>query len=637
MEKSAPGQSGNKLYSFAVKATDQSHKKLYRSIILVLLILEFLTLGFKATHEEKIIYEKYHSGLEVDTPVQFHAVSTEIPLYTQTEVQHTMKIRKVGSTTYKVTTYYAYLIVTDENGNQAVVVLSEGFNDLFDTRPFLTPQARQDEAISDLSAEAGDLRDEINGKDGKTFYGVISSNELDQQQVITSNDKKLQKILSLDTLSIYHDEVPETVTVEDSSNVFLRILILIALAAVVVFYLVMRAIIEREQEKVREREWKEKIQRLTRKNPPVEEKEHEQQETSRKQTNEDEVVLQLIEVLKRIKAEKQREAAEKTAQDDKQRKAAEKTVQKAEEPKPTPTAKETAQKEPVQPVPAVSPAPAVNRTPTSEDETEPEAVRILRDKICQKLCDKSWREYIGATGYYQLEMLQGEEQRYFENWPYASFELDLKTRKLWVDLFDGTNSFGYGREDYCEISAERFHEIAVECGMSPELQWFRTEEDWARLFDDHLQSVIDDTVASKRKKDAKEKEERRLSHGVELSNEYWTQTPGMWIESVRIQLMQRHGSSSISLTKKNGTYYLQGQALSSAESVWVERQVEAALGSHDGSTWSSLPGGDRISVTIRTRRWANVEMEYGTVPTKYYNLLSQLEKLYNYGSKDMRN
>ena len=319
MEKSAPGQSSNKLYSFAAKVTDQSHKKLYRSIILILAILEFLTFGFKATHEEKIIYEKYHYGLEVDTPVQFHAVSTEVPLYTQTEVQHTMKIRKVGSTTYNVTTYYAYLIVTDENGNQAVVVLSEAFNDLYDTRPFLTPQARQDEAISDLSAEAGDLRDEINGKDGKTFYGVISSNELNQQQVITSNDKKLQKILSLDTLSIYHDEVPETVTVENGSNVFLRILILIALAAVVVFYLVMRAIIEREQEKVREREWKERIQRLTQKNPPAEEKEHEQQETSRKQTNEDEVVLQLIEVLNLIKVEKSKPTpVDSSTQDDTQ-------------------------------------------------------------------------------------------------------------------------------------------------------------------------------------------------------------------------------------------------------------------------------------------------------------------------------
>ena len=311
MEKSAPGQSGNKLYNFAVKATDQSHKKLYRNIILVLLVLEFLATGLKATHEEKIIYEKYHSGLEVDTPVQFHAVSTEVPLYTQTEVQYTMKIRKRASTTYNVTTYYAYLIVTDENGNQAVVVLSEGFNDLIDTDPFLTPQAMQDEAISDLSAEAGDLRDEINGKDGKTFYGVISSNELNQQQVITSNDKKLQKILSLDTLSIYHDEVPETVTVEDSSNVFLRILILIALAAVVVFYLVMRAIIEREQEKVREREWKEKIQRLTQKNPPVEE----EAKKANTATND----------------------PKQLAQEDKQRKAAEKTAQKA----PTETAENT--------------------------------------------------------------------------------------------------------------------------------------------------------------------------------------------------------------------------------------------------------------------------------------------------------
>ena len=173
--------------------------------------------------------------------------------------------------------------------------------------------------------------------------------------------------------------------------------------------------------------------------------------------------------------------------------------------------------------------------------------------------------------------------------------------------------------------------------MSPELQWFRTEEDWARLFDDQLQSVIDDTIASKRKKDAKEKEERRLSHGVELSAEYWTQIPGMWIESVRILLMQRHGSSSISLTKKNGTYYLHGQALSSAEAVWVERQVEAALGSRDNSIWSSFVGGDRISVTIRTSRWTNVEIKYEAVPTKYYNLLSQLQKLQDYGSKDMRN
>ena len=296
------------------------------------------------------------------------------------------------------------------------------------------------------------------------------------------------------------------------------------------------------------------------------------------------------------------------------------------------------QKETVQPTSTDSPASVSNQTLTSEDETEPEAVRILRAKICQKLCNKSYREHGGGAGSYRLVLLQGEESwRYFHNWSYASFELSLKTGKLRVDLSDGANSFGYGREDHCAISAERFHEIAVECGMSPELQWFRTEEDWARLFDDQLQSVIDDTIASKRKKDAKEKEERRLSHGVELSAEYWTQTPGMWIESVRILLMQRHGSSSISLTKKNGTYYLHGQALSSAEAVWVERQVEAALGSRDNSIWSSFVGGDRISVTIRTSRWANVEIKYEAVPTKYYNLLSQLQKLQDYGSKDMRN
>ena len=294
------------------------------------------------------------------------------------------------------------------------------------------------------------------------------------------------------------------------------------------------------------------------------------------------------------------------------------------------------QKEPVQPAPAVSPASAPNQTPTSADETEPEAVRILRDKICSKLCNKLDIQYGCDPGSYQLELLEDEELRYFGYWPYASFELILKSGKLWVRLFTDSNALGYVHEAHRAISAERFHEIAVECGMSPELQWFRTEEDWARLFDDHLQSVINDTVKEEAKEKAKEKEERRLSYGVELSAEYWTQSPGMWIESIRMLLKQQYGKSGVSLTKKNGTYYLQGQALSSAESVWVERQVEAALGSHDGSTWSSLPGGDRISVTIQTSRWANVEMEYETVPTKYYNLLSQLEKLHNYGSKDMR-
>jgi hypothetical protein len=310
------------------------------------------------------------------------------------------------------------------------------------------------------------------------------------------------------------------------------------------------------------------------------------------------------------------------------------TVYSAMEAEKHPDAKATTQKEPVQPAHAVSPASASNQPAASADETEPEAVRILRDKICRELRDNSY--HFDATGPYRLELLQGEEQRYFGNWPYASIELNLKTGKLWVDLFTYPNAFGYAREEHCAISAERFHEIAVECGLSQELQWFRTEEDWARLFDDHLQSVIDDNVTSKRKKDAKEKEEMRLSHGVELSSEYWTQAPGMWIESIRMLLKQQYGKSGVSLTKKNGTYYLQGQALSSAEAVWVERQVEAALESHDGSTWSSFVGGDRMSVTIRTSRWANVEMKYGTVPTKYYNLLSQLERLHDYGSKDMR-
>lgn len=134
-----------------------------------------------------------------------------------------------------------------------------------------------------------------------------------------------------------------------------------------------------------------------------------------------------------------------------------------------------------------------------------------------------------------------------------------------------------------------------------------------------------------------------------ISADFADLSPNMDISEITIELDQRYGSDSIKVLNEGGKYkavyeveskmlpddkkykrYL--RELSSAESVWLEKQLATTINNPDNSTWQSLPGGDIMDVVIKQSR-ANDVCLRGIKPIKkYMHLQSNLEKLAEYGS-----
>ena len=80
-------------------------------------------------------------------------------------------------------------------------------------------------------------------------------------------------------------------------------------------------------------------------------------------------------------------------------------------------------------------------------------------------------------------------------WDFAEFKLDLQTGKLLANVSTYPNQFGASYEDVISLSASEFNRIAKQYNMSPELQAFKSDEDWNKLFDDSLKSAASSACA----------------------------------------------------------------------------------------------------------------------------------------------
>ena len=232
-----------KLYRIARLLTSKEFTLIFAVAILALLFTGVSTYGHyeRKTHEEPIAYEEYHSGMDSDEPVQFCAVSAEAVLYTKQE-------RKNAN----ITNYYAYIIMEDAKGDQVVTVMQKSSS--------LTTSAY--DTIVLLEYDVNSFVDEINDKEGTLYYGVISSNFLNGETVLTTppmiqnyNEKESAEIKSqikgLQTLKLYTGKVPQSTTVVDESE-FVRdggswlLLTAVVLLALYIVMCVARHILEKQ-------------------------------------------------------------------------------------------------------------------------------------------------------------------------------------------------------------------------------------------------------------------------------------------------------------------------------------------------------------------------------------------------------
>ena len=133
------------------------------------------------------------------------------------------------------------------------------------------------------------------------------------------------------------------------------------------------------------------------------------------------------------------------------------------------------------------------------DSTLEKAICSLRYKIITEITKNPSDKYQLAS------LLWQDASRCFPNsrfqWDGAWFNLDLKTGKLFVDVSTYPNQFGVSYEDSFSLSATEFNRISKQFNMSNDLQIFNSDEDWKKLFDDSLKSVLFSAFETLKKQD----------------------------------------------------------------------------------------------------------------------------------------
>ncbi len=140
--------------------------------ILVILSVLFSHWG-RTTHEEPIVYREYLEGAEEGAYVTIEAVSAEVVAYT---AETRTSSYRTGSTrvSIKTTTHYAYILLTAEDGSEAVGVrhltVSEAAASAVEKARMLNDFVRENEALAELVSTQG-----------STFYGRIIKNRAKEQ------------------------------------------------------------------------------------------------------------------------------------------------------------------------------------------------------------------------------------------------------------------------------------------------------------------------------------------------------------------------------------------------------------------------------------------------------------------------
>lgn len=293
-----------------------------------------------------------------------------------------------------------------------------------------------------------------------------------------------------------------------------------------------------------------------------------------------------------------------------------------------------------QPVPSDPVAPDGGNVPTMAIE---DAVASLRSRIIERITkDPSLR--------FELEALvwQDAAQCFPEkgfHWDLACFKLALTSGRLHADVSTYPNMFGACRESSYPVSAAEFHRIATEYHWSPMLRAFRSDEDWAKLFDDSLTAAVSSASDALQKQKAATDKQMAAHYSVKIPACYAELSPTMGLSMVEISLDQQYSSRKTSVTNSNGAYSIFYQwtsrmsaashrhrkTLSPVEAVWLEKQVENTINDPNESTWHSWPGGDQMKILIRQTTGQDVSAS-GEPIRKYSDLQTELEHLAQYGS-----
>ena len=281
---------------------------------------------------------------------------------------------------------------------------------------------------------------------------------------------------------------------------------------------------------------------------------------------------------------------------------------------------------------------------TSDMPTKAEAQEQLRGEILESIRKQP------AVQYQLDSLLWDKAAACFPegsmHWDGAFFNLELMTGKLDVEVSTYPDQFGGSRSAYYTLTAAELHEKAMKFKMRKELRCMETEEDWAALFNDELKAAAAEAKRLMDEAEKKKWEKQRIRSAVVIPDDFADKTPEMLFEAVWVSLLQRYGSSSIEMYRDGEVYKLQrstflgptetqpktGKALTNAQAVWLEQQVTACIRNPDKSTWSSLPGGDAMSVRIIKNGKTLEDIQLGKPLKKYLELLHTLENLYNYGS-----
>ena len=125
--------------------------------ILVILTVLFSDWG-RTTHEEPIVYREYREGTEEGAYVTIEAVSAEVVAYT---AETRTSSYRTGSTriTVRTTTHYAYILLTAEDGSEAVgvrqITVNEGTESVLGQAGRMASFIRENEALAELVCGSG--------------------------------------------------------------------------------------------------------------------------------------------------------------------------------------------------------------------------------------------------------------------------------------------------------------------------------------------------------------------------------------------------------------------------------------------------------------------------------------------------
>ena len=206
---------------------------------------------------------------------------------------------------------------------------------------------------------------------------------------------------------------------------------------------------------------------------------------------------------------------------------------------------------------AKAPVPPLPSTPPTGEPDMPldDAARTLRDRIIAEIARK-------PSNLYELSSLAWHEAASCfptsggRKWDGAWFYLELDTGRLSVKVSTYPNQFGASYDAAFGISPAAFHRIAAQYGFSRELQRFRTEDDWARLFDDALKSAVSDALAEVQWLEGQKQESLRDQYAVRIPSRLAAASPKMNIQRIALELNQPYASSRLTLTQERGTYLL---------------------------------------------------------------------------------